>query len=146
NKCLAWRTYAYKAYSEQVTAIGFSRELTFLKKRGTYDWLKDASATCLTQKLRDQDVAFRNFFAGRAQPPRFKKRTHAQSIRYQLGQRQVASMYRTGEFLKLPKLGSLKLKWSRKPCGIPKMVTVTKDCTGRYFVSFMCEETITPLL
>jgi putative transposase len=42
-------------------------------------------------------------------------------------------------------LGTLKLKWSRKPQGIPKMVTVTKDCAGRYFVSFMCEEKIQPL-
>jgi putative transposase len=79
---------------------------------------------------------------GRAKHPRFKKRIHTQSIRYQLDQRIVAGMYRTGEFLRLPKLGSLKLKWSRKPQDIPKMVTVTKDCTGRYFVSFMCEETI----
>src|SRR5699024_6915563 len=81
NKCLAWRIHAYKEVGEQVTAIGFSRELTFLKKLGTYDWLKDASATCLTQKLRDQDSAFKNFFAGRAKYPRFKKRTHTQSIR-----------------------------------------------------------------
>src|SRR5699024_9613762 len=120
-------------------------ELTFLKKLGAYAWLNEASATCLNQKLRDQDTAFKNLFAGRAKYPRFKKRTHAQSIRYQLDQRQVAGMYRAGEFLKLPKLGLLKLKWSRIPRGIPKMVTVTKDGTGRYFVSFMCEETIQPL-
>ena len=145
NKCLAWRTHLYQDCGKQVTGIDFSRELTFLKKLGTYDWLKGASATCLTQKLRDQDTAFKNFFAGRAKYPRFKKRTHTQSIRYQLDQRQVAGMYRAGEFLKLPKLGPLKLKWSCNPLGIPKMVTVTKDCTGRYFVSFMCEETIQPL-
>jgi putative transposase len=99
----------------------------------------------LSQKLRDQDTAFKNFFAGRAKYPKFKKKLHAQSIRYQLDQRIVANLYRTGEFLKLPKLGSLKLKWSTKPQGIPKMVTLTKDCTGRYFVSFMCEEKIQPL-
>ncbi|KFI21229.1 transposase, partial [Nitrosococcus oceani] len=69
--------------------------------------------------------AFKNFFAGRAKYPRFKKRTHTQSIRYQLDQRQVAGRYRAGKFLKLPKLGARKLKWSRKPQGVPKRVTVT---------------------
>jgi putative transposase len=145
NTCLAWRNWKYRVHGLSVSAIDFSRKLTFLKKLGTYAWLKDASATVLSQKLRDQDTAFRNFFAGRAKYPRFKKRTHAQSIRYQLDQRIVASLYRAGECFKLPKLGPLRLKWSQKPQGIPKMVTVTKDCAGRYFASFMCEETIQPL-
>ena len=142
NTCLTWRSYVYQHRGKSVSAVDFSRHLTTLKKTATYNWLSEAAATCLTQKLRDQDTAFKNFFAGRAKYPRFKKRTHTQSIRYQLDQRQVAGMYRAGEFLKLPKLGPLKLKWSCNPLGIPKMVTVTKDCTGRYFVSFMCEETI----
>jgi putative transposase len=145
NKCLVWRNHAYEAYGETVTAIDFSRELTFLKQLGTYDWLKEASATVLGQKLKDQDTAFKNFFAGRTKYPRFKKRAHTQSIRYQLDQRIIANLYRAGEFLKLPKLGTLKLKWSYKPLGIPKMVTLSKDSVGRYFVSFMCEEKIQPL-
>ncbi|EDZ66461.1 transposase, IS605 family [Nitrosococcus oceani AFC27] len=145
NTCLTWRGRQYRVHDKRVTGVDFSRQLTFLKGLGPYAWLKEASATCLIQKLRDQDTAFRHFFAGRAKYPRFKKRTHTQSIRYQLDQRQVAGMYRAGEFLKLPKLGALKLKWSRKPQGIPKMVTVTQDCVGRYCVSFMCEETLQPL-
>ncbi|BAW81056.1 transposase [Candidatus Nitrosoglobus terrae] len=145
NQCLAWRSNLYQDVGEKVTAIDFSRELTFLKQLGTYDWLKEASACVLQQKLRDQDTAFRNFFAGRAKYPKFKKKLHGQSIRYQLDQRIVANLYRAGEFLKLPKLGELKLKWSRKPLGIPKMVTITKDCTGHYFASFTCEESIQPL-
>ncbi|BAW79661.1 transposase [Candidatus Nitrosoglobus terrae] len=145
NSCLAWRTNIYKVYGEKVTAIDFSRELTFLKQLDTYSWLKEASATVLNQKLRDQDIAFRNFFAGRAKYPKFKKKLHAQSIRYQLDQRIITNLYRAGEFIKLPKLGVLKLKWSRKPIDIPKVVTVIKDCTDHYFVSFMCEESIQPL-
>jgi putative transposase len=145
NKCLAWRSNLYQDLGEKVTAIDFSRELTFLKQLGAYDWLKEASSTVLGQKLRDQDTAFRNFFAGRAKYPKFKKKLYAQSIRYQLDQRIVANLYRAGEFLKLPKLGTLKLKWSYPPQGIPKMVTLSKDSVGRYFVSFMCEEEIHPL-
>jgi putative transposase len=54
-------------------------------------------------------------------------------------------MFRAGELLKLPKIGALKVRWSRIPVGIPKMVTVIKDSNDRYFVSFSCEEEIKEL-
>ncbi|EDZ65291.1 transposase, IS605 family [Nitrosococcus oceani AFC27] len=145
NTCLTWRGRQYRLHDKHVSGVDFSGHLTKLKKTAAYGWLKEASATTLNQKLRDQDTAFKNFFAGRAKYPRFKKRAHAQSIRYQLDQRQVAGRYRAGKLLKLPKLGALSLKWSRKPQGIPKMVSVTQDCAGCYCVSFMCEETLQPL-
>jgi putative transposase len=93
----------------------------------------------LGQKLADLDKAFDNFFKGRAKFPKFKKKHHAQSVRYQLDQRQILNNYRAGELLKLPKLGSLEVRWSQPPGGIPKMATVSKSASGKYFVSFMCE-------
>ncbi|TVQ94642.1 MAG: transposase [Chromatiaceae bacterium] len=145
NTCLAWRSNLYRAEGESVTGVDFSRELTFLKRLPGYEWLADAPATILTQKLRDQDQAFANFFAGRAKFPRLKKKGHAQSIRYQLDQRIVAGLYRPGELLKVPKLGALKVRWSRVPAGIPKLVTISRDAAGRYFAAFMVEEEVQPL-
>lgn len=141
NTCLAWRSHAYQQ-GERVTAVDFSRELTQLKKLEPYAWLNEVSSGTLVQKLRDQDRAFANFFAKRAKYPRFKKRSHTQSVRYQIDQRIAASMYRAGELLKLPKLGPLKVVWSRIPVGVPKMVTITMDATGRYFASFGVEQNI----
>jgi putative transposase len=145
NACLAWRCNLYRAERVSVTGVDFSRELTFLKRLPGYEWLAEAPATVLAQKLRDQDRAFVNFFEHRARFPRFKKKRHAQSIRYQLDQRIVAGLYRPGELLKLPKLGALKVRWSRLPAGIPKLVTVSRDAAGRYFASFMVEEKVQPL-
>lgn len=145
NTCLAWRSHAYKTDGEKVSGVDFSRELTFLKRMEPYAWLADVPATIQVQALRDQDKAFANFFAKRARYPRFKKRQAAQSIRFQLDQRVVAGMYRAGEWLKLPGIGALAVRWSRIPSGIPKMVTVRRDACGRYFVAFMCEETIETL-
>lgn len=141
NTCLAWRSDAYRR-GEKVTAIDFSRELTQLKKLEPYAWLNEVSSGTLVQKLRDQDRAFVNFFAKRAKYPRFKKRSHAQSVRYQIDQRIAVNMYRAGGFLKLPKLGSLKIRWSRIPEGTPKMVTLSMDAAGRYFASFSVEQQI----
>jgi putative transposase len=127
---------------ERVSGVDFSRELTWLKRLESLAWLKAVPATVLTQVLRDQDRAFANFFTKRARYPRFKKRRTGASIRFQLDQRCVLNTYRAGERLKLPGLGALKVRWSRIPDGIPKMVTLRRDPAGRYFVAFMVEEPI----
>ena len=144
NTCLSWRSNLYHSLNESVNVVDFSQELTWLKRLDGYAWLREVPATVLIQGLRDQDRAFRNFFEGRADYPNYKARHHAQSIRLQIDQRRVASYYRAGEWLKLPGLGRLKIRWSRIPHGIPKMVTVALDRSGRYFVSFSVEETVTP--
>ena len=138
NRALNEKDYAYKAWGVGLSSHDMSRHITQYKK-ADYPWLCDATAGVLNQKLIDQDKAFDNFFKGRASFPKFKKKSHAQSIRYQLDQRIVLNNYRAGELLKLPKLGELKVKWSQVPGGIPKMVTVSKTASGKYFVSFMCE-------
>jgi putative transposase len=40
---------------------------------------------------------------------------------------------------------SLKIKWSRKFKGGPLAITISKDSSGRYFVSFLVREIIKPL-
>lgn len=144
NAALAWRSHCYKDLGEKITGVDFSRELTWLKKLESFAWLAAIPATVLTQVLRDQDRAFANFFAKRARYPRFKKRREAATIRFQLDQRVVMNAYRAGEFLKLPGLGVLNIRWSRIPGGVPKMVTVRRDAAGRYCVAFMVEEAIAP--
>jgi len=138
NRGLLERDYAYKNWGVSLNSNDLSRHMTQYKKT-EYPWLTDATAGVLNQKLIDQDKAYDNFFKGRASFPRFKKKSHAQSIRYQLDQRHVLNNYRAGELIKLPKLGELKVKWSQVPGGIPKMATVSKSASGKYFVGFMCE-------
>jgi len=145
NTCLAWRSNIYKEYFESVTGIDFSRELTELKKLESYRWLKDTPTTVYSQALRDQDAAFRKFFKEGAGYPRFKSRHQLQSIRFQLDQRVIVKNYKAGELLKIPGLGQIKVRWTRVPEGLPKMVTVSKDSAGRYFVSMAVEEAIQSL-
>lgn len=138
NRALVEKEYAYQQWNVSLSSVDISRHITQYKKTD-YPWLSDATSSVLQQKLIDLDKAFDNFFKGRAKFPKFKKKSHAQSIRYTLDQRQVLNNYRAGELLKLPKLGELKVNWSQVPDGIPKMVTVSKTASGKYFVSFMCE-------
>lgn len=161
NRCLDLRTKDYEAYRAAVAAgvegatkpswnyVSLSRLVTEWK-RGEFPWLADSVAACLTQVLIDQDKAFQNFYrrvknGEKPGYPRFKSRYDRQSVRYTLDQRQIANNYQAGEFLKLPKLGAVKVRWSQVPAGIPKMATVSKDPCGRYFIAFACEVEIQPL-
>jgi putative transposase len=139
NRALREKEYAYQQWNVNLTAqYDICRHITQYKKTEQYQWLNEVTATCLSQKLIDLDRAFDNFFKGRAKFPKSKKKEHGQSIRYQLDQRNIAKNYRPSELLRLPKLGELNIKWSRRPAGIPKMATVSKTASGKYFVCFMC--------
>ena len=127
-----------KAYAETKKGINYtetSRRLTALK--GEYEWLKEVSSVPLQQCLRHLDKAYKNFFAGRARYPRFKRR-HA---------RQSATFVRTGFTLRngelnVAKMGLMKVTWSRNFNGEPSSLTVSRDPDGRYFVSLLVEEAL----
>lgn len=149
NRCLDLRGKAWEERQERNNYVSLNKRVTEWK-RGEFPWLAESAACCLTQCLIDQDKAFDHFFrrikAGQKPGyPRFKSRFDRQSVRYQLDQRHIASTYQAGEFIKLPKLGFLKIRWSQVPAGIPKMVTVSRTPDGRYFVSFACEVEVQPL-
>jgi putative transposase len=138
NHFLKKRTDAYYEKKEKVNYHKTSRLLTELKNDENYCWLKDVSSVTLQQSLRDLDKAFTNFFAGKARYPKFKKRNAKQSVRY------VKSGFTlTNGILKIAKnKDPLDIRWSRKFSGEPTSVTISRDCSERYFVSFAIEEPV----
>jgi putative transposase len=108
-------------------------------------WLGEVSSVILQQALRDVEAAYRNFFASlkgeRKGPgvgaPRFKSRKDArQSIRFTANARwKITGQGR----LLLPKIGEVRVKWSRVLPAVPSSVTVILDSAGRYFASFVID-------
>jgi putative transposase len=133
NHILDWRSKEYSLNGNKINYSKTSAKLTELKKET--EWLNDVSSVALQQTLRNQDSAFSNFFAKRSQYPNFKKKHSKQSFRL------VSSGFsiKNGELYIAKCKEPLKLKWSRKLEGIPSSITVSKDCSGRYFVSFCSE-------
>ena len=144
NYSLSLRSDLYEHRKESINYVGLGKHLTFLKKQESHAWLNECPSAPLTQCLIDQDKAVKSFFDKRGSYPRFKKKGEQQSMRFQLDQRQIDNTFKAGELLKLPKLGAIKVNWSRLPAGIPKMTTISKDPVGKYWVSFSCEESIAP--
>jgi putative transposase len=117
--------------------------ITEAKNRPERTWLGEVSAVVLQQSLRDLDCAYRNFFDGlkgrrpRTSAPRYKSRKDTrQAVRFTANARWSITPGRT---LRLPKIGDVKVKWSRKLPSVPSSVTVVKDSAGRYFASFVVE-------
>jgi putative transposase len=119
------------------------RLITEAKRTPERAWLGEVSAVVLQQSLRDLDAAYKNFFdglAGRrapAGPPRFKSRKdNRQSVRFTANARWSVT---SGGKLRLPKIGDVKVAWSRELPSTPSSVTVVKDSADRYFASFVVE-------
>jgi putative transposase len=140
NTALAIRSEAYRVCGLKLTGDDLSRWLTQWKRTAGHEWLAAVPATCLTQCLRDQDSAFRNFFARRARYPKFKRKSAAASLRFQ----DVGAAWTRG-VVSLPKLGALKLAEALPKVARPDLVTLSRDAAGHYYVSF-CAEVETSLL
>uniref|UniRef100_A0AAU1I8B8 Transposase n=1 Tax=Streptomyces sp. NBC_00180 TaxID=2903632 RepID=A0AAU1I8B8_9ACTN len=117
--------------------------ITEAKKTPERAWLGEVSAVVLQQSLCDLDTAYRNFFDGvkgkrpRVGAPRYKSRKDPrQAVRFTANARWSIT---PGQKLRLPKIGDVKVKWSRTLPSTPSTVTVVKDSAGRYFASFVVE-------
>lgn len=135
NKGLDMRISAY----ENGTPVGYNQTaamVTELKQKEEYAFLKAVDSIALQQTLRDLDKAYANFFAKRAGFPVFKSKHHNhQSYRTQ---NQGDNIRIVGKYLKLPKLGLVKVKQSCE-AGTIKNVTLERTPTGKYF-AVLCVE------
>ncbi|MFD9401530.1 RNA-guided endonuclease InsQ/TnpB family protein [Streptomyces sp. NPDC060011] len=149
NDAVRAREEARKAEQSFPTGAELSKRLiTEAKRTVERSWLGEVSAVVLQQSLRDVERAYRNFFASlkgdrkgpRIGRPRFKSRKDKrQSIRFTANARW--NITDNGR-LSLPKIGAVKVKWSRTLPTTPSSVTVIKDAAGRYFASFVIDPAV----
>ncbi|MGW1071030.1 RNA-guided endonuclease InsQ/TnpB family protein [Streptomyces aureus] len=143
NLALQARTVAWYQRRERVNYNATSAMLTAWKKTEELAYLSEVSSVPLQQCLRHLQGAFTSFFEGRAKYPRFKSlKKSRRSAEYTSS----AFRYRDGN-LTLAKMGEpLDIVWSRPlpESAQPSTVTVSQDAAGRWFVSLLCDDTITP--
>jgi len=149
NDALAARRAAHSNNQSYPTSGELSKRLTEVKRTPERAWLAEVSSVVLQQALRDLDTAYRNFFDGlrgkrpRMGAPRFRSRKdRRQSIRFTANAHWSIT---AGGKLRLPKVGDVKVKWSRQLPSDPSTVTVVLDAAGRYFASFVVEVADEPL-
>jgi len=141
NSILRWRTDAWNERQEKIGYAQANARLTAMKKEPDVTWLNDVSCVPLQQVLRHQQSAFSNFFAGRAKYPTFKSKHHRQSAELTAS----AFKYRDGKLYMAKSKTPLDVRWSRELPSAPSTVTLSRDASGRYFVSCLCEFEPKPL-
>ncbi len=134
NYYLAKREEEYKTNGVTFNYNKCSADLTKQKQVNT--WLKEVDKFALQNALKDLDKAFKNFFEGRANYPKFKsKKNKHQSFRTNFSNNNIKI---EGNKIKLPKLGWVKFAKSREIEGKILNVTVSRTPTGKYFISICC--------
>ncbi len=116
--------------------------ITQAKKTPDRAWLSEVSNIVLQQSFRDLQTAWNNYFSslkGKRKgktvgKPKFKKKQSRQAIRFRKGGFKVHS-----QSVKLAKIGHVPMVVSRPLPSEPSSVTIIKDCSGRYFASFVVE-------
>ena len=142
NYFLTLRRTAWKISGQSINYVLSSRILTSLKKYRPYVFLASSDSMALQESLKDLDRAYQNFFDKRNSYPKYKsKHFHKQSYRT----RNVNNCIRVeGKHLILPKVGRVKIKLSRSFKGRILNATVSRDPSGKYYVSLCVEEELIP--
>jgi IS605 OrfB family transposase len=145
NDALRARREAHNAGLSYISDAELSARLTAAKATPERAWLGEVSSVVLQQSLADLNAAYRNFFASvtgdrrgpKIGPPRLKTRKdRRQAVRFTANAR--FKVLPDGN-LRLPKIGDVKVRWSRELPSEPSSVTVIKDAANRYFASFVVE-------
>lgn len=117
------------------TAIDLHRELNH-RKRTDLGWLYESSKCAPQEALRNLDLAYRNFFEGRAGFPRFHSKRRGEGSFRLTGSIRVERGHVT-----LPRIGRVKLKErGYLPVGIHVRSATISEKAGRWLLSIAVEE------
>jgi len=139
NKGLALQKERYERGEKKLGYAGLCKMLTEWRNSAETAWLADAPVHPLQQALKDLERAYSNFFAKRADFPRFKKKGQRDSFRYP-DPKQI-KLDQGNSRIFLPKLGWLRYRNSREVLGTVRNVTVSQSC-GKWFVSIQTEREV----
>lgn len=136
NKMLAERKEAYEKFKDDKEALKKQKYPTPAKYKKEFAWLKEVDSLALANAQLNLQKAYKNFFSGRAEFPKFKNRKARQSYTTNVVNGNIMLL---DGYIKLPKLKLIKMKQHRE---IPshhmiKSCTVSRTKTGKYYVSIL---------
>jgi len=139
NRALSLERERFERKEKHLGYAELCKELTSWRHAPDTEFLAAAPIHPLQQALKDLDRAYRNFFEGQADLPRFKKRGRHDAFRYP-DPKQFVVDDRHGR-VRLPKLGWVRYRKSRSVSGTPKQLTISRQ-GGHWFVSIQTEQEV----
>ncbi|MEC5212409.1 putative transposase [Polaromonas sp. CG_9.5] len=139
NKALALQKANTQAGEKFIGYVSMAKRLTDWRNGPETPWLKEAPCHPLQHALKDLERAYKNFFAKRADFPRFKRKGSGESFRYP-DAKQFKLDGGNGRIF-LPKLGWMRLRLSREVMGTLKNATISLSA-GKWYVSIQTEREV----
>jgi len=140
NKALGIQKENHEAVNKFIGYVSMAKQLTQWRSSEETPWLKEAPCHPLQHALKDLDRAYKNFFAGRADFPRFKKKGSRSSFRYP-DPHQI-KLDQANSRIFLPKLGWVRYRKSCEVQGELRNVTVSYN-GKKWFISIQTECEVT---
>lgn len=136
NLSLETKIYAYQSsLKKSISCFQLMKQLTELKKDEDTKWLNRIPSQSLQHAISNLDSAFTNFFKGRADFPKFKKKNHKQSFHIPQGIKVNFDEWKVF----IPKLKWVRFYKDRRFEGKIRQATISRTPTNRYFISILIE-------
>ena len=135
NHFLSLKQELYSKEKKSMSYNQCSKELTVLKQEK--EWLKDVDKYSLQNSLKDLDKAYKNFFSGNGYPKFKSKKDNRKSYRTGYTNNNIEFL---DKWIKVPKLGKLKIRDKMKPQGRIINATITQAPSGKYYISLCCTD------
>ena len=104
-----------------------------------FEWLKEVDSLALANAQINLQTAYNNFFKHPGVGfPKFKSKKNNHSS--YTTNNQGGNIYVSEKYIKLPKIGLVKVKKHREFEGLIKSVTISKVPSGKYYVSVLVEQ------
>ena len=137
NYFLAERSHSYKEDGATLSYNKTANLLVKMKKDKDYLWLNEVDSMALQETLRNLDRAYQNFFKKKANYPKFHSKHGIQSYRTR---NQSNGIRITGNKIKIPKIGYVKVKGLQPFDGHILNATISMTKSNKFYVS-LCVDT-----
>ena len=140
NYMLNYKQELYKTMKEQISKFDCNNYCN-RKLKKHYEWLKEVDKYALTNAIYNMDSAYQKFFKEHTGYPKFKrKKDNKKSYKTNNNvNKGVATIRIEGNRLRLPKIGMVRIVYSREITEKIKSVTISQDPSGKYFASILFE-------
>ena len=143
NQALYFKKSQYEDYNKNVS-YNFLASTFLINLKSENIWLKEVSSTILQQSLKNLDKSYKNFFKYKKGFPKFKNKYSKQSFRIPQTNNHIKALWNDHAIV-IPKIGKIKTNFHRKFQDKKiSSITVSKNTTGKYFVSILFGEETSP--
>ena len=135
NWALSLKVKSYEETGKSISQFDINKRITSLKVENK--WLSEVNSQSLQGMTRNLESAFTKFFREKKGFPKFKSKKNPVQA-FPVPQHYFVNFETCT--VKLPKIGEIKAKLHRNFTGELKTATVSKTCTGKYFISILVDD------